>query len=482
MNRVKYIMVDLFCGAGGVTTGAVQSGVCKVVAAVNHDPVAIRSHALNHPDCNHYEEDIRTLELSKLSKIVHSNKAQYPEADFILWASLECTNHSNAKGGKPRDADSRTLANDLFRYIEVLNPDYLMIENVQEFMSWGDLDENGKPISRNAGKYYIKWVNKMKAYGYDYSYQMMNSADFGAYTSRKRYFGCFAKPDKKIFFPETIYRKKGDGLFSSKQWRPVREVLDIHVLGQSVFNRKKPLVDKTIIRITKGVKKFARGEAMIMNNNSPGFCKPISSPCTTITTLGNQSLITPVIMEYYGNGKFNSVDMPSGTVPTKDRFALLGLKWLDYNYSNGFTSCLNEPAGTVTTSPKQGLVTAFLTNPQYSNNGSSIHVPAPVVIASQKSQPLGIAVALHCFDKFKSPLDYCETDSSAMIELKSVCKELNIRDIYHRMLSVDELKRIQGFNNDYVLEGNTSMQKKFLGNAVVPVVVKEWLSQMALQG
>ena len=150
---IKVIYIDLFCGAGGTSTGvhlARHAGdpCAKVIACVNHDANAIASHAANHPDALHYTEDIRTLELGPLTAHAARMRRQYPDAFVVLWASLECTNFSRAKGGLPRDADSRTLAEHLFRYIEALNPDYIQIENVEEFMSWGDLDERGKPVSR----------------------------------------------------------------------------------------------------------------------------------------------------------------------------------------------------------------------------------------------------------------------------------------------------------------------------------------------
>ena len=142
MNDINLLYIDLFCGAGGTSTGVESAKVneeqcAKVIACVNHDANAIASHAANHPDALHFTEDIRTLELSPLLEHLKKSKAQYPSASVALWASLECTNFSKAKGGQPRDADSRTLAEHLFRYIESINPDYIQIENVEEFMSWG---------------------------------------------------------------------------------------------------------------------------------------------------------------------------------------------------------------------------------------------------------------------------------------------------------------------------------------------------------
>jgi len=215
MNNLNLLYIDLFCGAGGTSTGVESARVdgeqcAKVIACVNHDANAIASHAANHPDALHFTEDIRTLELSPLIAHVQRMKQIYPDAHLILWASLECTNFSKAKGGQPRDADSRTLAEHLFRYIEALNPSYIQIENVEEFMSWGPMDENGKPISMHKGKDYTRWVRCVKSYGYNFDYRIMNAADYGAYTSRKRFFGIFAKGNLPIIFLYQHIARKGN--------------------------------------------------------------------------------------------------------------------------------------------------------------------------------------------------------------------------------------------------------------------------------
>ena len=191
---MNLLYIDLFCGAGGTSTGVNSARLdgekcAKVIACVNHDANAIASHASNHPGALHFTEDIRTLELSPLIEHVQKCRVENPGAFTVLWASLECTNFSKAKGGKPRDADSRTLAEHLFRYIEAIDPDYIQIENVEEFMSWGAIDENGKPVSKDRGSSYIRWVDKVKKYGYEFEHRILNAADYGAYTSRNRFFG-----------------------------------------------------------------------------------------------------------------------------------------------------------------------------------------------------------------------------------------------------------------------------------------------------
>jgi len=264
MTNLLYI--DLFCGAGGTSTGVNTARIdgercAEVIACVNHDANAIASHAANHPDALHFTEDIRTLELSPLVAHVDRCKAKNPGALVALWASLECTNFSKAKGGQPRDADSRTLAEHLFRYIDALHPDYIQIENVEEFMSWGDVDENGKPISKDKGRRYLQWVNKVRRCGYRFDYRLMNAADYGAYTSRKRFFGIFARRGLPIIFPEPTHtRRVHNSLFGElAQWRAVRDVLDFSDPGTSIFTRKKTLAEKTLERIYAGLVKFVAG-------------------------------------------------------------------------------------------------------------------------------------------------------------------------------------------------------------------------------
>ena len=133
----KLLYIDLFCGAGGTSTGVNTARLhgeqcAEVIACVNHDANAIASHAANHPDALHFTEDIRTLELSPLVHHLQKCRTKNPDALVVLWASLECTNFSRAKGGQPRDADSRTLAEHLFRYIEAIDPDYIQIYQVGE--------------------------------------------------------------------------------------------------------------------------------------------------------------------------------------------------------------------------------------------------------------------------------------------------------------------------------------------------------------
>lgn len=392
MKQLLYI--DLFCGAGGTSTGVNSARVdgeqcAEVIACVNHDAKAIASHASNHPDALHFTEDIRTLELSPLVAHLDKCRRENPEALTVLWASLECTNFSKAKGGQPRDADSRTLAEHLFRYIEALDPDYIQIENVEEFMSWGDIDENGKPISRDKGRAYMRWVSKVKSYGYDFDYRILNAADFGAYTSRKRFFGIFAKHSLPVIFPEPTHSKNGEsGLFGNmKKWKPVREVLDFEDEGRSIF-RDKPLSEKTLTRIYAGLIKFVAGgkKSFLIKYNSVNqktgkYIPPsVDEPCPTVATQGRLALGSVAFLSKQFSGapddKNISVDGPAGTITTIDHHAFVSV-----HYGNGFNTSVEAPAATLTTHDRMALIQAeqFIVNYRFNNHGHSVESPAPTI-------------------------------------------------------------------------------------------------------
>ena len=429
---IKLFYIDLFCGAGGTSTGVenaryADEQCAKVVACVNHDANAIASHAANHPDALHFTEDIRTLELSPLVAHVERMKKIYPDAYVVLWASLECTNFSKAKGGQPRNADSRTLAEHLFRYIESIDPDYIQIENVEEFMSWGDMDEKGHPISKDKGRCYEKWKRNVKRYGYDFDWRILNAADYGAYTTRKRFFGIFAKRGLPIVFPEPTHCKDGknDMFGRLEKWKPVKEVLDFSDEGESIFCRKKPLAEKTLERIYAGLIKFVAGgkEAFIVKYNSMSrtgkYQAPsVDEPCPVVATQGRLALakvnflskqfsghpdsknisvegpsgtITckdhhAFVSAYYGNGHNHSVELPAPTVTTKDRLALVNSVFIDNQYGTGKPTSINQPVGTVTTVPKFNMVSCkpWIMNTAFSNIGSNIEQPSQTITANRK--------------------------------------------------------------------------------------------------
>lgn len=432
LSDIELFVIDLFCGAGGLSEGVEEARLngnrcAKVVCCVNHDKNAILSHDANIPDALHFIEDIRTLELSPINTIVERIRELYPDSMIMLHASLECTNFSKAKGGQPRDADSRTLAEHLFRYIDVIAPDYIQIENVEEFMSWGDMDEKGKPISMDKGRLYQKWVRNVKKYGYNFEHRILNAADFGAYTTRKRFFGIFAKKSLPIVFPEPTHCKGGrQDMFSRlEKWKPVKDVLDFSDEGTTIF-REKPLAEKTLERIYNGLIKFVAGgkDAFLVKYNSmnrtgkynaPG----IDEPCPVVTTqnrLGvaqvcflskqfsghpeskNVSVEEPAgtitcrdhhafVSAHYGNGFNRSVNEPSATVTTKDRLSLVTPRFIANEYSGGGQhTSIDNICPAILTNPKQKLITCkpWIMNTSFSNIGSNIEEPAQTITANRK--------------------------------------------------------------------------------------------------
>lgn len=487
----KLLYIDLFCGAGGTSTGVNTARLngeqcAEVIACVNHDAKAIASHAANHPNALHFTEDIRTLELTPLIRHLNECRAKSPESLVSLWASLECTNFSKAKGGQPRDADSRTLAEHLFRYIEAIEPDYIQIENVEEFMSWGEIDENGKPVSKDKGRSYIRWVNKVKRYGYDFEYRILNAADFGAYTSRKRFFGIFAKKNLPIIFPEQTHCKTGAiGLFGTMQkWRPVREVLDFEDEGRSIFTREKPLSEKTLERIYAGLIKFVAGgkESFMVKYNSMSqrgkYVPPsLDDPCPTIATQGRLALASVAFLSKQFSGapedKNISVDAPAGTVTCVDHHALVSVNFIANEYSGGGQlSSIEQPNPAVLTRPKQALISCnkFLMNPQYNSPGGSVDSPSFTLIARMDKMPPYLVTT----ESGDIAIEVYDTDSPMTVKIKEFMAMYQIIDIKMRMLKIPELKLIMGFPEDYVLIGTQADQKKFIGNAVEVTIARAW--------
>jgi DNA (cytosine-5)-methyltransferase 1 len=419
---INIYWIDLFCGAGGTSTGIHLAG-SKVIACVNHDKNAIAAHAENHPDTIHFTEDIRDFHVvEKLQVLVDGVRAQDPNAVFAIWASLECTNFSKAKGGLPRDADSRTLADHMFMYLQQLRPDYLWVENVREFMSWGPLDEKGKPESRTAGKDYVKWTQDIRAFGFRSDAKILNAANFGTYQSRERLFIQFAAKDLPIAWPEQTHTKdkRPSDLFPMERWKPVREVLDLNDEGQSIFSRKKHLSENTLKRILAGLDKFvAKGQpgyTMQYNSGSDhsrvkSFDEPVNSittenshavvnsehfiakyfsgrpegkvisvdgPAGSVTTVGNQAIVSAThLNSYYGNGGVHTIESACPTVTTKDRIAKVDVVFIDQQYGNSKPTSIEVPANTLTGNPKFALVNPKFIMNQYTGGGQHTSIDGP---------------------------------------------------------------------------------------------------------
>jgi DNA (cytosine-5)-methyltransferase 1 len=381
-----------------------------------------------------------------------------------------------------------------------------MIENVSEFMSWGPLDKNGKPVSRKNGQEFIKWKNDIQDLGYIDDWKHLNSADFGAYTSRNRLFGVFAKKGLPIAWPEPTHSKT-PSKFSMhgdlQRWKAVKEVLDFSDEGESIFNRKKPLSDKTLERIYAGLIKFvAKGDKAFISKYYS--CKPagkvnsVEQPAPTITTFGNQTLVQPQFL----SSQNSSIETPMGTLTTKDRAALVQPEYfIDRHFGTYQNQSIEQPAGTIVSNDKHRLIKCepfimptnydngpksieeplqtitanrkhhYIVNPSHGGYTTSTEFPCPVIVARQDKAPLSIMQVED--GKFAVPI-YAD-DSKVMVKIKEFMVIYELVDIKMRMLRVLELLVIQGFPVSYHLEGNQADQKLQIGNSVVPLVVKAWI-------
>jgi DNA (cytosine-5)-methyltransferase 1 len=442
--NIKYIVVDLFAGAGGVSSGierATWNGhqVAKVIVAINHDPIAITSHQNAHPDTFHFIEDIWDVETDHVRILINKAKVMYPNARVVLWSSASCTHFSKAKAG-PKEFDLRNLPNSMFRYIEAIDPDMIFVENVTEFMDWGPLDSEGYAIPEEKGKDFNEWVANISNYGYNYGHRVHNAADFGAYTSRVRYFGAFVKPGIPFSYPIATHNKNGDD--GMLKWKPVKEVLDLDDHGTSMFGGRIRS-DKTFGRVLKGLQKF-HGEEFLS--------------------------------AYYGNGYNINLDVPCGTLTTKDRFSKVKIQFFDEQYGNGSVKSLDKPSGAFTTVPKQNLVTCqFMDNPQWGGNSWSIDRPSFTLVARMDKAPPGLISAESGKGLPEDP-EECEGAKREVLEYMSLH---GIKDIMMRPLKIPEMLDIMGFGKEYPLAGNQTEQKRGIGNAVVCDYPQVWFEKLS---
>lgn len=286
------LIIDCFAGGGGASVGIEMALGRQVDIAINHDPDAIAMHKENHPHTLHLTEDIFKVNLQKYVKGKHV---------ALMWASPDCTSHSKAKGGKPRDKGLRILPWAVFKHAKTILPDVIIMENVEEIQQWGPLDDAGHPIKERRGEDYKKFITAMKSLGYVFESRELVAADYGAPTTRKRWYAIFRRDGKSIIWPEPTHNK--DGSNGLKKWVPVSTILDFKNLGKSIFGRKKPLAQNTMNRIGRGLKKF------VFENEKPF-----------------------IVQVNHGGETFRgqSVDSPLHTIVTKDRFALITVLGNEY--------------------------------------------------------------------------------------------------------------------------------------------------------
>ena len=420
-------VVDLFAGGGGASEGIrLALGIAPTVA-VNHDPAAIEMHAANHPGTMHLCEDV-----FKVTPFRPNGKPI-----DLLWASPDCTHHSRARGGKPRSTGRRLLAWVIVEWARSVHPRVIALENVQEFQDWGPLDEHDQPIPARKGETFREFVSALRITGYRVEWRVLNAADFGAPTSRRRLVLLARCDGEAIRWPEPSH---GPG--RAHPWRTAAEIIDWSLPCPSIFERTRPLAEATERRIAEGIRRYvltaAKPFVIAIDHKSAGV-QPVwsaSTPVSTITRENRHALVAPTLIQTgYGERagqapRVLDLSRPLGTVTAVD-------------HHSPVTAMLSPSANAqLTNAPK---VAAFLckyygTGGQHQGCGEPLHTVPTVV------------------DRFG--LVTVTIDGEAYV----------LADIGLRMLQPRELANAQGFGPEYILTGNKREQVARIGNSVCPPV------------
>jgi DNA (cytosine-5)-methyltransferase 1 len=344
--------VDLFCGAGGTSTGLIDAvnglGYAIKLTAINHWDVAIATHSKNHEDVEHYCQSIETV---NPTDVIKGGRLQ------LLVASPECTHHSRARGGKPVSDQKRADAWLLMRWIEKLYVENILIENVKEFVEWGPLTAKNKPDKRYKGHYFRHFIETLKI-NYNVEYRFLNCADYGDPTTRERFFLLARRGNKKIVWPKRTHASRKElakmarqpDLFGDDQklepWVPARNVIDWSLEGKSIFGRKKPLKENTLRRIYAGLMKYSLKPFIVPQHSSNGP-RDIERPVPTVTTTSRGvGLCEPFVIGQQSGASPRDVGEPMPTVAGKGAVALVEPFLVNLKGTNRRDRDIDEPTFT----------------------------------------------------------------------------------------------------------------------------------------
>lgn len=359
------IIVDNFAGGGGASTGIELATGRSVDIAINHDPDAIAMHEVNHPETVHYQEDVWEVDPKEIC-------AGRPVA--LNWLSPSCTHHSIAAAGKPKNKQLRGQAWLAVKWAATVRPRVQILENVKEFITWGPLLKNGQPDPKRKGLTYNTFVNAMQRQGYEVETRMLRACDYGAPTSRERLFMVMRSDGRPIVWPKPSHGDPNslavkNGLL--KPWRTAAECIDWSIECPSIFTRKKPLVDKTLRRIARGLQKF------VIECDEP-FIVPDGA--TTENLTDKSELVVGFLSKYYGEVSPNEargqrLDEPLHTISTANRFALITSHLVKFR-GNNYGTATNEPLPTISAGGiHAGEVRALLIKYYGEGIGQSLNEP-----------------------------------------------------------------------------------------------------------
>ena len=459
--------VDLFCGAGGATTGLelalARMGMKHRGLAINHWSVAVDTMRANH-------RCVDTRQMS-IEEAVPADLVPGGEVD-LLWASPSCTHHSRAKGGKPRSNQLRAQPDLVLSWLDQLFVRRVIIENVPEFVDWGPLNKSGQPIDCMKGSCFRAWVQAIEARCYKVEWRILNCADFGDATTRRRFFlQAVRKGCGKIRWPEPEYAENPETDLwghTPKKWRGIRECLDLSDLGTSIFNRSRPLAQNTLTRIFAGLRKYNGLDfiALLRNNET---VQGLDDPLTTISTSGaHHMLCQPIVVDHFQNGEAQSVDRPIGAQTTHDRYSVV-TPYLITEQANNAPRGIDKPLRAQTTVRKDYLCTPLVLGQQGGATARPADEPCPTIATSGAVRlitplVLGRDACATCRPADK-PMPTLTT-GGAMRGIFPVLEDGRIIDIRIRMLKPSELAAAHSFPKNYKLTGNRGDQVKQIGNSV----------------
>lgn len=493
------LIVDNFAGGGGASTGIELATGYSVDIAINHDPEAIRMHKTNHPNTKHYCEDVWQVDPVEACK-------GYPVG--LAWFSPDCKHFSKAKGGKPKDKFIRGLAWVACRWAGLVRPRVIMLENVEEFKTWGPLNRRKHPIKSKQGKTFEKFVQQLTDLGYEVQFRELVAADYGAPTMRKRFFLIARCDGNPIVWPKPTHGPADSEAVRNGSLKPyvgAYTQIDFNRPCPSIFDtseqiKKKygiravrPLAPKTMARIARGLKKFVleNPEPFIIQCNHGGKRRPnnIKEPMPTITGKHGYGIVEPTLAPYMGTNTTNhpggSCKDPIHTITTGNQQCVISPLLIQYHSETvqgevrGQT--IDDPVMTVDSSNRYGLVTSFLSKFYKSGTGQDLREPLHTITTSPGHFGEVRAFLMKYYgtgtgQSAKEPLDTITAqDRFGLVVIDGT--EYQIVDIGLRMLEPSELYGCQGFPEDYIIDHDytgkkypRSEQVRRCGNAVCPPI------------
>lgn len=342
------LIVDLFAGAGGASTGIEAALGRPVSVAIDHAPTALAVHARNHPATIHLTGDVREVDP------VAATGARPIE---VLWASPDCTHFSSAKGDVPRDAAIRSLAWVVVEWARKTRPTTIYVENVREFQGWGPLGPDGRPDKSQTGSTYRAWIAALRELGYGVDARVLDAADYGAGTHRRRLFVVARRDGVAPVWPAPTH---GPG--RAHPYVPAAAAIDWSLPTRSIFGRERPLAEATMRRIAAGIKRYVLDAAEPFLIQAPRTLD-IQDPLGTVVACGaKHALVTAFLAKHYGGVVGSCVGRPLGTITTVDHHSVVAAFLIKLRGTSTAAS-VRDPAPTVTAGGTHlGLVAAFLTS------------------------------------------------------------------------------------------------------------------------